>query len=64
MDLSQPKKEEQKKTEWDFDFFGSLLYVKKSVFLYKIKPSTYVTLKANDLKIDNTQKVDVYKRQV
>ena len=60
MDLSQPKKEEQKKTEWDFDFFGSLLYVKKSVFLYKIKPSTYVTLKANDLKIDNTQKVIRY----
>ena len=60
MDLSQPKKEEQKKTEWDFDFFDSLLYVKKSVFLYKIKPSTYVTLKADDLKIDNTQKVIRY----
>lgn len=60
MDLSQPKKEEQKKTEWDFDFFDSLLYVKKSVFLYKIEPSTYVTLKADDLKIDNTQKVIRY----
>lgn len=60
MDLLQPKKEEQKKTEWDFDFFDSLLYVKKSVFLYKIEPSTYVTLKADDLKIDNTQKVIRY----
>lgn len=60
MALSQPQKEEQKKTEWDFDFFDSLLYVKKSMFLYKIQPSTYVTLKADDLKIDNTQKVVRY----
>lgn len=30
------------------------------MFLYKIKPSTYVTLKADDLKIDNTQKVIRY----
>ena len=60
MALSQPQKEEQKKTEWDFDFFDSLLYVKKSMFLYKIEPSTYVTLKADDLKIDNTQKVVRY----
>ena len=58
--LAVLKKEEQKKTEWDFDFFDSLLYVKKSVFLYKIEPSTYVTLKADDLKIDNTQKVIRY----
>ena len=36
------------------------MYVKKSVFLYKIEPSTYVTLKADDLKIDNTQKVIRY----
>lgn len=60
MALSQPQKEEQKKTEWDFDFFDSLLYVKKSMFLYKIEPSTYVRLKADDLKIDNTQKVVRY----
>ena len=59
--LSQPKKEEQKeKSDWDFDFFDSLLYVKKSKFLYKIEPSTYVTLKADDLRIDNTQKVIRY----
>lgn len=60
MALSQPQKEEQKKTEWDFDFFDSLLYVKKSMFLYKIEPSTYVRLKADDLKIANTQKVVRY----
>ena len=60
MALSQPKKEEQKKSEWNFDFFDSLLYVKKSMFLYKVEPSTYVTLKADDLRIDNTQKVIRY----
>ena len=60
MALSQPKKEEQKKSDWNFDFFDSLLYVKKSTFLYKIEPATYVTLKADDLRIDNTQKVIRY----
>ena len=57
MALSQTKKEGQKKSEWGFDFFDSLLYVKKSMFLYKVEPETYVTLKADDLRIDNTQKV-------
>lgn len=57
MALSQTQKEGQKKSEWGFDFFDSLLYVKKSMFLYKVEPETYVTLKADDLRIDNTQKV-------
>lgn len=57
MALGQTKKEGQKKSEWGFDFFDSLLYVKKSMFLYKVEPETYVTLKADDLRIDNTQKV-------
>lgn len=57
MALGQTKKEGQKKSEWGFDFFDSLLYIKKSMFLYKVEPETYVTLKADDLRIDNTQKV-------
>ena len=57
MALSQTKKEGQKKAEWEYDFFDSLLYVKKSMFMYKVEPETYVTLKADDLRIDNTQKV-------
>ena len=57
MALSQTKKEGQKKSEWEYDFFDSLLYVKKSMFMYKVEPETYVTLKADDLRIDNTQKV-------
>ena len=60
MELSQPQKDNKTKSDWDFDFFDSVLYVKKSMFLYKVEPSTYVTLKADDLKIDNTQKVIRY----
>lgn len=59
-ELSQAPKTGQQKTDWDFDFFDSLLYVKKSMFLYKVEPSTYVTLKADGLRIDNTQKVVRY----
>lgn len=47
---------EQKKSDWDLDFFDSILYLKKSLFLYKVEPSTYVTVNANDIRIDNTQK--------
>lgn len=55
--LPQQKTEKkQQKSEWNFDFFDSLLYVKKSLFLYKVEPSTYVSLSADDLEIDNTQK--------
>ena len=56
MELSQPKREETRKSDWNFDFFDSLLYVKKSMFLYKVEPATYIALKADDLRIDNTQK--------
>lgn len=58
MPKSETKPKQQ--SEWQFDFFDSLLYVKKSLFLYKIEPSTFVTLKADDLRIDNTQKVIRY----
>lgn len=57
----QPQKEQQK-SEWNFDFFDSLLYIKKSLFLYKVEPETYVSLKADDIEIDNTQKAMRYIR--
>lgn len=52
----QEPQEEVKEFDWNFDFYDSLLYVKKSLFLYKIEPSAYVTLKADNINIDNTQK--------
>ena len=60
-----PKQKEQKekeKSEWNFDFFDSLLYIKKSLFLYKVEPETYISLKADDIEIDNTQKAMRYIR--
>lgn len=52
----QQQKKEQQKSEWNLDFFDSLLYVKKSLFLYKVEPNTYVSLKADDIEIDNSKK--------
>ena len=52
----QSEKKEQKPSEWNIDLFDSLLYVKKSLFLYKVEPKTYVSLKADNLELDNNQK--------
>ena len=52
----QAEQKEQQKNEWNVDLFDSLLYVKKSLFLYKVEPKTYVSLKADDLELDNNQK--------
>lgn len=57
MTLAQPQEQkEQQEFDWNFDFYDSVLYVKKSLFLYKVEPSTYVSLNADDISIDNTQK--------
>ena len=57
MSLARPNEPiEQKECDWNFDFFDSYLFIKKSLFLYKIEPSTYVSLNADDISIDNTQK--------
>ena len=58
----QKEQKEQQKSEWNFDFFDSLLYVKKSLFLYQVEPETYISLKADDIEIDNTQKALRYIR--
>ncbi len=52
----QSEKKEQPQSDWNIDLFDSLLYVKKSLFLYKVEPKTYVSLKADDLELDNNQK--------
>ncbi len=54
--LAQGEETEQQQSDWNFDFYDSLLFVKKSLFLYKVQPSTYVSLNADDINIDNTQK--------
>ena len=58
MALTPAKQEKkQEKSEWEIDFFDSVLYLKKSLILYKLEPDIYLKLNANNLKIDNTQKV-------
>ena len=57
-----PRQEEQKqqKNDWEIDFFDSVLYLKKSLILYKLEPDVFVKLNADNLKIDNTQKVEKF----
>lgn len=54
--LAQGDETATQQSDWNFDFYDSLLFVKKSLFLYKVQPSTYVSLNADDISIDNTQK--------
>ena len=56
MTLGGKQETEPQKTDWNLDFYDSILYVKNSLFLYKVEPATYVSLSAKDVSIDNTQK--------
>ena len=56
MTLGGKQETEPKKSDWNLDFYDSILYVKNSMFLYKVEPATYVSLSAKDVSIDNTQK--------
>lgn len=58
--VPQQKQETQKTFDWYFDFFDSLLYVKKSTILYDAGSNTLLTLNADNLRVDNTQKVIRY----
>ena len=51
------KKSEKKESKWNIDIFDSLLYVKKSLILYKPAQGTNVKLQANDINVDNKQKL-------
>lgn len=50
------KEQPQKTSDFYFDFFNSILYVKDATILYNIDSKTFLTLKSSDLNIDNTQK--------
>ena len=40
MTLGCKQDTEPKKTDWNLDFYDSILYVKNSLFLYKVEPAT------------------------
>ena len=60
----QKETKPQQKSEWEIDFFDSVLYLKKSLILYKLEPDIYVKLNADRLLIDNTQKIKKHLRFV
>ena len=55
--LSFKQEKQKQKNDWNVDIFDSVLYIKKSLIIYKTPNNTDVKLTANDLKVDNTQKV-------
>lgn len=62
MTLLPAQKTEKKKqeSEWDIDFYDSILSLKKSLILYNLEPDVSIRLNADNLKIDNTQKIEKY----
>ena len=62
MALVPAQKTEKKKqeSEWDIDFYDSILSLKKSLILYNLEPDVSIRLNADNLKIDNTQKIEKY----
>lgn len=54
-----PKQEQTKKQEsdWDIDLYDSVLSLKKSLILYSLEPDINIKLKADNLYVDNTQKL-------
>lgn len=55
-ELAKPTDKPAEKSDWYADFFDSILYLKKSEIIFKSEPNTFITLKADDIRIDNTQK--------
>lgn len=51
----EEKKEQQ--SDWDFDFFDSLLAVKNCEILYTMQPDTHIHIKAGDIEINNAEKI-------
>ncbi|MBO6256844.1 hypothetical protein J6N69_02250 [bacterium] len=55
-------KKEKKESSFNIDVYDSVLYVKKSLILYKVEPNTYVKLNADNIRVDNTQKLQRFIR--
>lgn len=55
-----PQTPEQKpqKNDWDLDLYDSVLSLKKSLILYTLEPDVNIRLKADNLNVDNTQKLE------
>lgn len=50
--------DKEQKNLWNIDFYDSILYLNKSSILYSPQKGTIIELKAGNIKIDNTQKIE------
>lgn len=55
-----PKQKQEKKQEsdWDIDLYDSVLSLKKSLILYTLEPDVNIKVQADNLNVDNTQKIE------
>lgn len=53
----QPQAKKQE-SDWDIDLYNSVLSLKKSVILYKLEPDVNIKVQADNLNVDNTQKIE------
>ncbi len=57
MSLSNGEQKDRQKNDWSVDLFDSVLYLNKSFIIYNVTPETRVELKAANLRVDNTEKI-------
>ena len=55
---AENNKSAQQKNDWNIDLYDSILYLNKSLILYSPQQGTNITLEANNLNVDNTQKIE------
>lgn len=54
----QEEQTQQKESDWDIDLYDSVLSLKKSLILYTLEPDVNIRIEADNLNVDNTQKVE------
>ena len=52
------KQEQNKKSDWIIDLYDSVLYLNKSFIVYYPQETTKIELTANDLNVDNREKIE------
>lgn len=55
--ISMNEQNEQKKNDWEIDLFDSILFLNKSFIVYNINPQTKIELRADNLNVDNSEKI-------
>ena len=58
MELAPKSTGEKKESEWDIDLYDLVLSLKKSLILYNLEPDVSIKVAADDLNVDNTQKIE------